>query len=379
MRCCSPSLRPRSLPSAPSATARHGFVRALRRYYEARPTPHLFPDGVPHKVPVVARNRAAMASQMRSLKFRRLPFVRDEVFDRGRASAPRMTAPHMLPSALSTASASANCAFRGSIAHPTQSLCTLRDGRHLPPRNTRYQAGATPYLGWTSTSWNASASWRSDSAFFFTPLAPTRLHSSLLIECTVTVMYTVMYLMLCHVMLPTPGVGTDHQRRPYEADRQGASGGHSELGAFRGNCSADHRAISGSDITSLRGIVVAMGQSQAHCSLWPVAGWFVAYMAIQVLYGGLTPVDRFHSIISHPFICGLPSSARRRRTLDAAANQNGLELSVPMDPAVCRYFRIRGSIRLCSMGYVPHARTCSFRSTVFPRYLHAIGEAKGWR
>ena len=32
-------------------------------------------------------------------RFRRVPFVRDGVFDRGRASAPRIAAPHMLPSA----------------------------------------------------------------------------------------------------------------------------------------------------------------------------------------------------------------------------------------------------------------------------------------
>ena len=64
----------------------------------------------------------------------------------------------MLPSALSTASASAMCNFRGSIAHPTRSLCTLRNRRHRRSRNTRYQAGATPYLGRTSTGWITSAS-----------------------------------------------------------------------------------------------------------------------------------------------------------------------------------------------------------------------------
>ena len=64
----------------------------------------------------------------------------------------------MLPSALSTASASAMCNFRGSIAHPTRSLCTLRNRRRRRPRNTRYQAGATPYLGRTSTGWITSAS-----------------------------------------------------------------------------------------------------------------------------------------------------------------------------------------------------------------------------
>jgi hypothetical protein len=44
-----------------------------------------------------------------SPRFRRDPFLRDGVFDHGRASVPRITAPHMLPSTLLTASASANC------------------------------------------------------------------------------------------------------------------------------------------------------------------------------------------------------------------------------------------------------------------------------
>jgi len=64
----------------------------------------------------------------------------------------------MLPSTLRTVSASASYAFRGSIAYPTQSLCTLRRGRHLPQRNTCYQAGATPYLDRSSTGWTAPAS-----------------------------------------------------------------------------------------------------------------------------------------------------------------------------------------------------------------------------
>src|SRR6185437_8000541 len=41
-------------------------------------------------------------------RFRRDPFLRDGVFDHGRASASRMTTPHMLPSTLLTASASAS-------------------------------------------------------------------------------------------------------------------------------------------------------------------------------------------------------------------------------------------------------------------------------
>src|SRR6266851_1792181 len=42
-----------------------------------------------------------------SPRFRRDPFVRDGVFDLGRASAPRIAVPHMLPSATLKASASA--------------------------------------------------------------------------------------------------------------------------------------------------------------------------------------------------------------------------------------------------------------------------------
>jgi hypothetical protein len=47
--------------------------------------------------------------------------------------------------------------FRGSIPHPMQSLCTLRDHCRQWPRNTRYQAGAAPYLRRTSTGWIAPA------------------------------------------------------------------------------------------------------------------------------------------------------------------------------------------------------------------------------
>jgi hypothetical protein len=54
--------------------------------------------------------------------------------------------------------------FRGSIPHPMQLLCTLRDRCRQRPRNTRYQAGATPYSGRTSTGWIAPAlSWRTYS------------------------------------------------------------------------------------------------------------------------------------------------------------------------------------------------------------------------
>ena len=58
--------------------------------------------------------------------------------------------------------------FRGSIPHPVQSLCTLRNHCRQWPRNTRYQADATPYLGRTFTGWIAPAlCWRTYSITSF--------------------------------------------------------------------------------------------------------------------------------------------------------------------------------------------------------------------
>ena len=54
--------------------------------------------------------------------------------------------------------------FRGSIPHPMQLLCTLRNHCRQWPRNTRYQADATPYLDRTFTGWIAPAcGWRTYS------------------------------------------------------------------------------------------------------------------------------------------------------------------------------------------------------------------------
>src|SRR5271156_6287501 len=60
-------------------------------------------------------------SDASSPRFRRNPFVRDEVLDHGRASAPRVTAPHMLPSAMFTASASAGL----YLSRLNSSPCTI--------------------------------------------------------------------------------------------------------------------------------------------------------------------------------------------------------------------------------------------------------------
>src|SRR3954447_23275284 len=59
----------------------------------------------------------AAAGSRRSPRFRRDPFVRDVASDPGRATVPRITAPHMLPSAIATASAPATSRF--SWLNPT--------------------------------------------------------------------------------------------------------------------------------------------------------------------------------------------------------------------------------------------------------------------
>src|SRR4029077_13112192 len=88
-----------------------------------------------------------LAGEVRSPRFQRVPFLRDVAFDPGRATGPRIAAPHILPSADTNVSAPASSSFRGSIPHPTRLLRTLRRGRHFPRRNTRYRAGATPCPG----------------------------------------------------------------------------------------------------------------------------------------------------------------------------------------------------------------------------------------
>ena len=63
-----PSLHALRRRPHPVSKGHHGFVRALHRYYEARPTPHLFPDSVPFRFPPGSGIAEATADQMRSPK-----------------------------------------------------------------------------------------------------------------------------------------------------------------------------------------------------------------------------------------------------------------------------------------------------------------------
>src|SRR6202049_3551747 len=166
MRRCLPSLRPAAFPPPSPPPISVGFVRCFNGTTQPSDS-----SSVPRQLrlldflsrPGIAK---APAGHTRSPRFQRDPSVRDVASDPGRATVPRITAPHMLLSAVATASAPAISRFRGSIPHPKRSLCTLRRGRHLPRRNTRYQAGATPFPDRTFTGWTTPAS----------PGAPLLLH-----------------------------------------------------------------------------------------------------------------------------------------------------------------------------------------------------------
>ena len=147
------------LPSTLSAADAWSALFEASSVLRSRPTPPAFRvgDALP-SFPTWPGAAAATAGSRRSPRFRRGPFVRDVVSDPGRATMPRMTASLMLRSTAWNVSAPATSSLSWLNTHPTRSLCTLRRGRRLPQRNTRYQAGATPYLGRTSTGWTAPAS-----------------------------------------------------------------------------------------------------------------------------------------------------------------------------------------------------------------------------
>src|SRR4051794_18396992 len=99
-------------------------------------------------------NPRAPRSDTRSLRFQPVPFVRDGVFDHDGASAPCITAPHMLPSTVETVSASVMLIFsRLNISPHTIAVYASWPPSPTGSRNTRYRAGATPYPDRTFTDW----------------------------------------------------------------------------------------------------------------------------------------------------------------------------------------------------------------------------------
>src|ERR1700758_1762094 len=96
---------------------------------------------------------------MRPLRFRRVPFVRDVAFDPGGATASRIAMPHMLPSTVPSVSASAKLLI--SWLNPPPHPITVYASHPPSPATAQHSlpGGALPpYRGRSFTGRNASAS-----------------------------------------------------------------------------------------------------------------------------------------------------------------------------------------------------------------------------
>src|SRR6201987_3104940 len=105
-----------------------------------------------------ARAQHCRWSNAGSPNFRCIPFAPDVLLDPGRMAVPRISAPLMLRSTISTVSAPATCPFRGSITNPTQLLCTLRGRRYRRLTQHLLPGGPLrPYPDRSCTGWTAPA------------------------------------------------------------------------------------------------------------------------------------------------------------------------------------------------------------------------------
>ena len=85
----------------------------------------------------------ATAGGVRSPRFRRDPFIRDVASDPGRATVPCVAAPHMLPSAVATASAPATS--RISWLNPTPQMITVYASPWSSPSPTQHSLPSGRY------------------------------------------------------------------------------------------------------------------------------------------------------------------------------------------------------------------------------------------
>ena len=124
------------LPSVISAADFSRLCSMLHRYYAAVRLLVCSSTASSPRLPVAARDRQATAGQTRSPRFRRDPSIRDVASDPGRATVPRITAPHMLPSAVATASAPA--ISRISWLNPTPQMITVYASPWSSPSTTQH-------------------------------------------------------------------------------------------------------------------------------------------------------------------------------------------------------------------------------------------------
>jgi hypothetical protein len=153
-----PSLRPAAFPPPSPPPTSVGFVRCFNG--TTQPSDSSCLPRQLRLLDFLSRPGIAIATAggMRSPRFRRDPSVRDVASDPGRATVPRMTAPHMLPSAVATASAPATS--RISWLNPTPQTITVYASSWSSPSTTQHSlsGGRYPFLGRTCTDWIAPAS-----------------------------------------------------------------------------------------------------------------------------------------------------------------------------------------------------------------------------
>jgi hypothetical protein len=159
VRCYSPSLRPAAFPppSPPPICGR--FCSRLHRYYTAVRLLASPVAASPPRLPVAAQFRHSGLGEMRSPRFRHVPFIRNGVSDHGRAVAPRMTVRNMLPSALSTASASAGLSL-SRLNIPLHMIAVYASQPSSPATTQHSLEGSSllPYPHRSFTGWTAPAS-----------------------------------------------------------------------------------------------------------------------------------------------------------------------------------------------------------------------------
>jgi hypothetical protein len=147
------------LPSTVSAADSRQLCSRLRRYYAAVRLLTSSATALSPRLPVVAHIRQSGLGEMRPPRFRRVPFIRNGVSDHGRAVATRISVRNVLPSTLSTASASAKLSL--SRLNIPLHMIAVYASRPPSPATTQHslQGGSLPpYPRRTFTGWNAPAS-----------------------------------------------------------------------------------------------------------------------------------------------------------------------------------------------------------------------------
>src|SRR5689334_18721699 len=159
MRCCSPSLRPAAFPPPSPPPMRGRLCSRLHRYYAAVRLLASSTTASPLRLPVAAQPRHGGWGEMRSPRFRRVPFIRNGVSDHGRAVAPRLTVRNMVPSTFVTASASAGLSL-SRLNIPLHMIAVYASWPSSPaPTQHSLQGGSLlPYPDRTFTGWTAPAS-----------------------------------------------------------------------------------------------------------------------------------------------------------------------------------------------------------------------------